>query len=391
MKTIKYLLVISGILFCSSSVFSQEKNANQILKKVSQNLTKINLLSYDLRRELNYSSEDYKAISKWTCYYSFNSDENPIGLRFQIENSNATDIYNGTEFFTLNKEDKTSKLLKHLKKEELSDKSYFYNSILTLRNILPTIIDDDNIKKQVSDTLINTKTYFQVKIDLGKRMIQNLGEGFDKMEGKNKFIYTILIDSESYLPKEIKQTNNLNDDFVKTTFENINLYPKSREENTWFYSNYLNTFKEAEEQSKINLSLGTEAPNWELTLLDDKKKISLKDLKGKVVILDFWIKNCGNCIANVPFINDLHQKFKNENLALFGINAYDSNDKIKEFYTKYGLNYQVLTNGEQVAKNYGVYAYPTIIIIDKDGKIIFNENENSNRSIIEQTIMNALK
>ncbi|WP_052911693.1 hypothetical protein [Riemerella anatipestifer] len=116
MKTIKYLLVISGILFCSSSVFSQEKNANQILKKVSQNLTKINLLSYDLRRELNYSSEDYKAISKWTCYYSFNSDENPIGLRFQIENSNATDIYNGTEFFTLNKEDKTSKLLKHLKK-----------------------------------------------------------------------------------------------------------------------------------------------------------------------------------------------------------------------------------------------------------------------------------
>ncbi len=220
-------------------------------------------------------------------------------------------------------------------------------------------------------------------------MIQNIGEGFDKMEGKNKFIYTILIDSESYLPKEIKQTNNLNDDFVKTTFENINLYPKSREENTWFYSDYLNTFKEAEEQSKINLPLGTEAPNWELTLLDDKKKISLKDLKGKVVVLDFWIKNCGNCIANVPFINDLHQKFKNENLALFGINAYDSNDKIKEFYTKYGLNYQVLTNGEQVAKNYGVYAYPTIIIIDKNGKIIFNEN--SNRSIIEQTIMNALK
>ena len=391
MRIIRNLTIILSIAFSSASVFAQENRSDEVLKKVSKNLNNIDVLSYDLTREVNYSSDDYKAISNWNCYYSFGSDENIIGLKFQITNPIGTEIYNGTEFFTLNNEDVTYELKNFLKKEDFSNKSYFYNSILTLRNILPSIIADKNIRKIVSDTLIGNKTFHQIRIDLGNRIIQNLGEDYDKIDANKNFIYTILTDQKSYLPREIKQTNNLNGDFVKTTFENLDLQPNIRPENTWFYSSYLTAYKEAVAQSKTTLPLGTKAPNWELKSLIDKKNIRLTDLKGKVIVLDFWIRNCSNCIANIPYINNLNKKFKNENFALFGINPYDSPDKIEDFSKKYNVNYPVLINGEVIAKNYGVYAYPTLLIIDKNGKIIYNENENSDRNAIEQTIINALK
>lgn len=389
----KYFLIILTTLINVNFVFSQEeKSVNQTLEKVSAKLKNLNSVNYDLTRELNYPSNNYKAISKWNCYYFFDSNKNPNGLKFQINNSSSSDIFNGTEYFSLNKEDKTYELLNKPQKEDIESNSYFYNSILTLRNILPIIIADQTSKKSISDTLIDNKPYKKVRVNIEKRRIQNFGEDFDKMETNYDFIYTILIDSQTNFPKEILQTNNSNSDFIKTSFENVNEKPNIPTENSWFYSTYKNDYHELENQSQNRiLPIGSKAPNWKLKILNENKTISLNDLKGKVVLIEFWIKNCSNCIASIPFLNEIQEKFKKDDFVLLGINSYDSTEKIDEFYKKYGLKYQVLTNGDLVAKDYGVYAFPTIIIIDKSGKIIYVENEKSDRSQIESQIKKNLQ
>lgn len=172
----------------------------------------------------------------------------------------------------------------------------------------------------------------------------------------------------------------------------MNIKPIAPNENSWFYSTYRKEYKKAEKLSQITkLSLGSEAPNWKLNQLDTKKTFSLDELKGKVVVLDFWIKNCGYCISSIPFLNELHKKFKDKDFILLGVNAYDTDEKINEFYKKYGLNYPALTNGNLVAKDYGVYVFPTIFVIDKSGKIIYLDNENSDRNQLEKIIQEALK
>lgn len=389
----KYFLIIITLLLSNNLAYTQDKNsANQVLEKTYEKLEKINSLSYDLTRELNYPSNNYNAISKWECYYFFDLHDNPIGSKFQITNSSSIDVFNGTEYFSLIKEDKTSEIQNNIKKEDFGSKSYFYNSILTLRNILPIIIADNSSDKSVIDTLISGKTYKKVKINIGKRRIQNLGEDFDKMETDYNFIYTLLIDTKTYFPKEIIQSNDKNSDFIKTSFENLNIKPIAPNENSWFYSTYRKEYKKAEKLSQITkLSLGSEAPNWKLNQLNAKKTYSLDELKGKVVVLDFWIKNCGYCISSIPFLNKLYDKFKDNDFILLGINAYDTDEKINEFYKKYGLKYPVLMNGNLVAKDYGVYAFPTIFVIDKSGKIIYLDNENSDRNQLEKIIQEALK
>lgn len=184
----KYFLIIITLLLSKNLAYTQDKNsANQVLEKTYEKLEKINSLSYDLTRELNYPSNNYNAISKWESYYFFDLHDNPIGTKFQITNSSSIDVFNGTEYFSLIKEDKTSEIQNNIKKEDFGSKSYFYNSILTLRNILPIIIADNSSNKSVIDTLISGKTYKKVKINIGKRRIQNLGEDFDKMETDYNF------------------------------------------------------------------------------------------------------------------------------------------------------------------------------------------------------------
>jgi len=120
--------------------------------------------------------------------------------------------------------------------------------------------------------------------------------------------------------------------------------------------------------------------------------ISLDELKGKVILLDFWIKNCGPCIQSVPHLNELQNKFKGKNLKIISINSYDSKEEVSWFCNKHKTDYTVLLNGKAVAGKYGVSGFPAFFIIDKTGKIIYSHAgyETSIGSEIEQVIKNAL-
>lgn len=77
---------------------------------------------------------------------------------------------------------------------------------------------------------------------------------------------------------------------------------------------------------------------------------------------------------SMPALQALHDKFNNKGLKIIGIDPLDENERdIADFIAKRGVNYTILVGDEKLAKEYHVKNYPTIYLLDKNGKIIYAE------------------
>ncbi|MDB6027567.1 MAG: thiol-disulfide isomerase-like thioredoxin [Verrucomicrobiales bacterium] len=114
---------------------------------------------------------------------------------------------------------------------------------------------------------------------------------------------------------------------------------------------------------------GTMAPNFTLTSLDNKV-VSLYELRGKVVVLDFWATWCPPCVASLPKFAALSKEEKDPGVQFFAINLQENRETIQDFLEKRKLALTVLRdqNGN-TAKLFGVESIPQTIIIGKDGVV----------------------
>jgi peroxiredoxin len=128
-----------------------------------------------------------------------------------------------------------------------------------------------------------------------------------------------------------------------------------------------------EEKRPELLATNTMAPDW--TLVDASgKHVSLADLRGRVVLLDFWYTTCGPCNLAMPAVQKLHGRFKRRGVVVYGIDPWqeDSADAIRLMKRK-GFTYGLLLDGKDVSTAYHVTAYPTLYAIGVDGKIVFRQ------------------
>jgi peroxiredoxin/outer membrane lipoprotein-sorting protein len=108
----------------------------------------------------------------------------------------------------------------------------------------------------------------------------------------------------------------------------------------------------------------------EFTLKDFAgNEVSLKDLRGKVVVLSFWATWCKPCIEEMPILEKLHRDFKDKGLVVLGINN-EQPDTAREFLAKTGYTYPTLADtGREVHRQYQVEGIPQVVVIDKEGKV----------------------
>jgi len=111
------------------------------------------------------------------------------------------------------------------------------------------------------------------------------------------------------------------------------------------------------------------APAFTLPDLNGQQ-ISSADLKGSVVVLDFWGTWCEPCIAEIPTFNKLQEKYGSRGLRVIGI-AVQSGwaQDIKPYVERYKIKYQILVGNDDVVERYGVFAFPTVYLIDKDVRV----------------------
>ncbi len=100
----------------------------------------------------------------------------------------------------------------------------------------------------------------------------------------------------------------------------------------------------------------------------DGKSIGLADYKGKVVLVDFWGTWCGPCVASLPELSGLYEKYKARGFEILGVAADDA-DALRAFLGKKPLDWLHLVDAEtEIAAKYEIDAFPTTLLIDKQGK-----------------------
>lgn len=124
-------------------------------------------------------------------------------------------------------------------------------------------------------------------------------------------------------------------------------------------------------QSVENLQ-GKMLPAFTMTDLNGKK-ITSQSLRGKVVLIDLWATWCGPCQKASPVMQSLHNKYGERGLVVIGANTWENNDKTganaKKYRDQHKYTYLFTYNNDDLAKAWNVEGIPTMILLDKQGKV----------------------
>ncbi len=161
------------------------------------------------------------------------------------------------------------------------------------------------------------------------------------------------------------------------------LKKKNHPNYAYFASAFIQTFKESDPAATRSLAkeierakqlmVGGEAPNF-TQKTPEGVDVNLHDLRGKVVLVDFWASWCGPCRRENPHVVSLYNKYKADGFEILGVSL----DKKKEAWLtaieKDGLTWQHVSDlqgwGNAVAKAFSVSSIPHTILLDKEGKIL---------------------
>ena len=117
------------------------------------------------------------------------------------------------------------------------------------------------------------------------------------------------------------------------------------------------------------LEIGSLAPDFQLQDLDGNT-VSLSDLRGSPVMLNFWATWCGPCREEMPYLQQIYDEWQDQGLVILTINLRESQTTVRQFMEDLGLTFPALldTNGA-VTERYNVIAIPTTFFINKYGII----------------------
>ena len=137
---------------------------------------------------------------------------------------------------------------------------------------------------------------------------------------------------------------------------------------------------------------GKQAPDFTLTSLEGRE-LSLSDLKGSVVVLDFWATWCGPCVAALPHLDKIYADYQEKGLKMYAVNQRESKEKVAAFVENKALKIPVLMDtNAAVGKSYKVSGIPQTVIIGKDGVVRkvyigFNpQGDEAMRKVIEEAL-----
>jgi len=140
------------------------------------------------------------------------------------------------------------------------------------------------------------------------------------------------------------------------------------------YVRKFNEFKVKLEETKL-LAVGKTAPDFEELGLDRKTKIKLSDLRGQVVLIDFWASWCGPCRKENPNVVRIYEKYKKDGFTIMSVSLDKDLNKWKKAIEIDRLSWpnHVSDLGgwqSKVSRLYEVGSVPFTVLIDKKGKII---------------------
>ena len=128
----------------------------------------------------------------------------------------------------------------------------------------------------------------------------------------------------------------------------------------------------------------------------NSKPLSIADLRGKVVLVDFWTYGCVNCVNTLPHVTDLYAKYKDKGLVVVGVHTPEfpferSASNVQAALKRHGITYPVAQDNDSKTWNaYSNQYWPAQYIIDQTGKIVFQHAGEGRYDEIDRTVARLL-
>jgi len=373
----KNFVFISGLTFFlllpSYTPLDEKSKIDEILKRIEDKIQRIETLSYETTYIHNTQFQaDSIFQSSGKVWLQIVPDDTMFGCRFHVEGRDKHGeydyYYDGSKSFEI----------RHSKKEVTIFNPYEFpntpNNPAKARTALNPFVD-----LLIDKNMMNTLQKNNPKITFGE---DNESEGwlivfeYPQSESGQTLTQKLFIDKSTFTIKRIEKkvlwrgmTSSIN-----IAIEN---YKMNNKENlaqvflTRIYEDYAKeVFKRHETKDIPSVSSldGKEAPDFEYTSFGGKK-VRLSQMKGKIILLDFWESWCGYCLLVLPKLNELLQEYENKGLIIIGITT-ENKEQIEKLIKANQLNYINIFADKTILKEYKVTGRPTYYLIDKNGIII---------------------
>lgn len=114
---------------------------------------------------------------------------------------------------------------------------------------------------------------------------------------------------------------------------------------------------------------GTTPPHFDGRTLDGG--LSMTDVSGKVVLVNFWASWCAECRPEMPVLERLHREFGRRGLVVVGINARENPARVRRYATELGLTFPLVLDVDGTMNGqYGVVSLPTTFLVGRDGRAV---------------------
>jgi peroxiredoxin len=306
-----------------------------------------------------------------------NKDSFLDGILGQIGSSHYTQDLLGSEQMTL-----------HKQMEEINGHAcYVIEAILRKGNIGKFWIDPSagyNLRKVfvnnglVGDppepppgvTVVKNTATFEYVID--NVVLEQIGGRWFPVAGICDFKKTYTDGSSHHSKREVRRTNVVwNPDLDALGAFKMDLPEGARISNQDDESNdYVWRNGRPEKVNHIHAEMvGREAPFLEVEKWYNSQAGGL-DLKGKVILIDFFGVWCRPCMAKISFFKGLHEHYSDSGLIVIGVHTAQSSEKISEFISRDDIKYAIAVDEHGLnAESFNVFFYPTVVLIDRNGII----------------------
>ncbi len=130
------------------------------------------------------------------------------------------------------------------------------------------------------------------------------------------------------------------------------------------------TFNSELDEARVALKEGKlpriEANEW----MNTEGDLSWQNLKGKVVLFDFWSTSCGPCLAKLPLVQQLHDELSDQGLVIIAVHAAANNDAWKEYLNEKKFTFPAAVDSGKTAKAFVISALPNYFLFDRNHKLM---------------------
>jgi peroxiredoxin len=208
------------------------------------------------------------------------------------------------------------------------------------------------------------------------------------IEKKNMQVYLFADTAVVTYIKEYRQTL----DTAKFVSQDVtDVFTRSSKGWLWHFSKIAPLIPAPVQSSLKPPSEGSPAPDFNLKDASGKD-VKLADLKGKVVLVNFWATWCEGCQVEIPWFIEFQKKYASRGLVVVGISMDDDGWKsVKPWIEEKKVNYPIVIGNDGLGTQYGLVGMPLTALVDREGKIVDVHQGIVDKTAIGQRIKNLLQ